>query len=92
MKDVGISHAIAFYSQTEVCSDTVIHEKHTFETFICKESVTSRQEEAAKTLVEKGCTIIEVEDKAPWQAATKAVLDANISGMEEIYQQILALQ
>ena len=59
---------------------------------VCKESVTSRQEEAAKTLVEKGCTIIEVEDKAPWQAATKAVLDANIAGMEDIYNQILALQ
>ena len=59
---------------------------------VCKESVTAKQEEAAQTLTEKGATIIEVEDKTPWQEATKAVLDANIAGMEDIYEQILALQ
>ena len=59
---------------------------------VCKESVTVKQEEAEKTLIEKGVTIIEVEDKTPWQEATKAVLDANIAGMEDIYEQILALQ
>ena len=47
---------------------------------------------ASKTLIEKGCTIIEVEDKTPWQEATKNVLESNIAGMEDIYQQILALQ
>jgi len=59
---------------------------------VCKESVTEKQEEAAKTLVEKGCTIIEVEDKTPWQEATKSVLEENIAGMEDIYEQIMALQ
>jgi TRAP-type C4-dicarboxylate transport system substrate-binding protein len=59
---------------------------------VCKESVTAKQEEAAKTLIEKGATIIEVEDKTPWQEATKAVLDENIKGMEDIYEQIMALQ
>ena len=59
---------------------------------VCKESVAVKQEEAEKTLIEKGATIIEVEDKTPWQEATKAVLDANIAGMEDIYEQILALQ
>ena len=58
----------------------------------CEESVISRQDEAAQTLIEKGATIIEVEDKTPWQEATKAVLDENIAGMEDIYEQILALQ
>ena len=58
----------------------------------CEESVISRQDEAAQTLIEKGATIIEVEDKTPWQEATKDVLAANISGMEDIYDQILALQ
>lgn len=59
---------------------------------VCKESVTVKQEEAQQTLLDQGCTIIEVEDKTPWQEATKAVLDENIVGMEDIYEQILALQ
>ncbi len=59
---------------------------------VCKESVIAKQEEAAKTLTEGGATIIEVEDKTPWQEATKAVLEENIAGMEDIYEQILALQ
>ena len=32
-----------------------------------------------------GCTVNEVEDKTVWQEATKAVLEANIAGMEDIY-------
>ena len=59
---------------------------------VCKESVAAKQEEAAKTLIEKGATIIEVEDKTPWQEATKAVLEENIKGMEDIYEQIMAMQ
>jgi len=59
---------------------------------VCKESVTAKQEEAEKTLIEQGVTIIEVEDKTPWAEATKAVLEANIAGMEDIYEQIMALQ
>ncbi len=59
---------------------------------VCKDSVTVKQEEAQQTLLDQGCFVIEVEDKTPWQEATKAVLDANIAGMEDIYEQILALQ
>ena len=59
---------------------------------VCKDSVIAKQEEAEKTLIEKGATITEVEDKTPWQEATKAVLEANIAGMEEIYDAIVALQ
>ena len=59
---------------------------------VCKESVITKQEEAEKTLIEKGATIIEVEDKTPWAEATKDVLTANIAGMEDIYDQIMALQ
>ena len=59
---------------------------------VCKKSVTTKQEEAAQTLIEKGATIIEVEDKTPWQEATKSVLEDNIKGMEDLYEQILALQ
>lgn len=59
---------------------------------VCKESVTAKQQEAEQKLIDMGCTITEVEDKAPWQEATKAVLDENIAGMEEIYDAIVALQ
>ena len=59
---------------------------------VCKDSVIAKQEEAEKTLIEKGCTITEVEDKTPWQEATKAVLESNIAGMESIYEAIVALQ
>ncbi len=59
---------------------------------VCKESVIAKQAEAEKTLIDGGYTVIEVEDKTPWVEATKAVLEANIAGMEDIYDQIMALQ
>ena len=59
---------------------------------VCKDSVSVKQDEAQQTLIDGGATVIEVEDKTPWQEATKAVLEANIAGMEDIYEQILALQ
>ena len=59
---------------------------------VCKESVTLKQEEAQQKLIDMGCTVTEVEDKTPWQEATKDVLEANIEGMEDIYEAIMALQ
>ena len=59
---------------------------------VCKESVTLKQEEAQQKLIDMGCTVTEVEDKGPWQEATKDVLNANIAGMEDLYEAILALQ
>ena len=59
---------------------------------VCKESVTAKQEEAQQKLIDMGCTVTEVEDKTPWQEATKDVLDSNIKGMEDIYEAIMALQ
>lgn len=59
---------------------------------VCKESVTAKQEEAEQKLIDMGCTVTEVEDKTPWQEATKAVLEENIAGMEDVYEAIVALQ
>jgi TRAP-type C4-dicarboxylate transport system substrate-binding protein len=59
---------------------------------VCKESVTLKQEEAQQKLIDMGCTVTEVEDKTPWQDATKDVLAANIAGMEDVYEAIMALQ
>ena len=58
----------------------------------CEKSVMARQEEAYNKLIEMGCTVNEVEDKTVWQDATKAVLEANIAGMEDIYEAIMALK
>ena len=59
---------------------------------VCKESVTAKQEEAQQKLIDMGCTVTEVEDKSAWIDATKDVLDANIKGMEDVYEAIMALQ
>ena len=58
----------------------------------CEKSVIARQEDAYNKLIEMGCTVNEVEDKSVWQEATKDVLEANIAGMEDIYEAIVALQ
>ena len=58
----------------------------------CEKSVMARQEDAYNKLIDMGITINEVEDKTPWQEATKAVLEANIVGMEDIYEAIVALK
>ncbi len=58
----------------------------------CEKSVIARQEAAQEKLIELGATITEVEDKTAWQEATKDVLTANIAGMEDIYEQIIALK
>ena len=57
----------------------------------CEKSVMSRQEAAYNKLIEMGCTVNEVEDKTAWQEATKGVLEANIAGMEDVYEAIMAL-
>ena len=57
----------------------------------CEKSVMSRQEAAYNKLIEMGCTINEVEDKTIWKEATKDVLNANIAGMEDIYEAIVGL-
>lgn len=36
-----------------------------------------------------GCNVVEVTDKAPWQEACKAVIEANTSDQAELYQKIL---
>ena len=51
---------------------------------VCKDSVTLKQEEAQQTLIDSGCTVTEVEDKTPWQEATKDLLAQNIAGMEDV--------
>ncbi len=50
------------------------------------------EEEVLAELRANGCNIVEVTDKAPWQAAVKQVVADNTKGMEDIYQQILDMK
>ena len=53
-------------------------------------------EEQENTVLEQlkadGVNIIEVDDLTPWQDAVKPVIEENIKGQEEIYQQIVDMQ
>ena len=56
-----------------------------------KEISGAKEAEVLEQLKADGCNVVEVTDIAPWQEATKAVIENNIKGLEEYYQQIVAL-
>ena len=45
-----------------------------------------------EALKAEGATIIEVTDVTPWQEAVKSVVDDNIKGLEDLYQQIVDMK
>lgn len=47
------------------------------------------ENEVLEQLKADGVKVIEVEDVTPWQEAVKNVIDENIKGQEDLYQQIL---
>lgn len=51
-----------------------------------------KEKEALEQLKSQGVNIVEVNDIAPWQEATKKVIEDNTKGYEELYQQILNMQ
>ncbi len=50
-----------------------------------------KENEVLDGLRASGVNVVEVEDKTPWQEATKQVIADNTKGQEELYQQILDL-
>lgn len=50
------------------------------------------EDEILEQLKADGCNVVEVEDITPWQDACKSVIDENIVGKEDLYQQILDMQ
>ncbi len=52
----------------------------------------SKENEILTTLREEGVSIIEVDDKTPWQEAVKQVTNDNIKGLENYYQMILDMK
>ena len=48
-----------------------------------------KENEVLEQLKADGVTVTEVEDKAPWKEACKAVIDENTADQAELYQQIL---
>ena len=51
-----------------------------------------KENEVLEELKADGVTVIDVTDKTPWQEAVKSVVDENIKGQEDLYQQILDMQ
>ena len=49
----------------------------------------NKENEVLEQLKADGVTVTEVEDKAPWKDACKAVIDENTADQAELYQQIL---
>lgn len=52
----------------------------------------TKENEVLEQLKADGVNVIEVEDKTPWQEATKKVIEENTKGYEDLYQQILDMQ
>ena len=52
----------------------------------------SKENEVLEQLKSEGVNIVEVADVAPWQEATKKVIEDNTKGNEELYQKLLDLQ
>jgi len=50
------------------------------------------ENEVLQALKDEGINIVEVTDKAPWQAAVKDVVTEQTKGFEELYQQILDMK
>ena len=51
-----------------------------------------KEKEVLEQLKANGTKITEVEDIKPWQDAVKKVVEENIKGKEDVYQQILDMQ
>ena len=51
-----------------------------------------KENEVLEELKADGVTVIDVEDKTPWQDAVKDVIAENIKGQEDLYQQFVDMQ
>ena len=52
----------------------------------------NKEKEVLEQLKADGVTIIEVEDKTPWQEIVKKVVEDNIKGQEELYEKIVNMK
>lgn len=59
---------------------------------VCREKVAEIEAKTFDLLREEGCTIIEVEDKAPWVEACQPTIEANTAKLADLYQQLVAMQ
>ena len=58
----------------------------------CREMSESKENEVLEQLKAEGCNVVEVTDITPWQEATKAVIEEQTKGLEDLYQQIVDMQ
>ena len=56
------------------------------------EIVAAKEQEVKDALIEAGCSVVEIEDKAPWVEACQNTITKNTSDQADLYQQLLDLQ
>ena len=56
------------------------------------EIVAAKEQEVKDALIEAGCSVVEIEDKAPWVEACQNTITKNTSDQAVLYQQLLDLQ
>ena len=56
------------------------------------EIVAAKEQEVKDALIEAGCNVVEIEDKAPWVEACQNTIAKNTADQAELYQQLLDLQ
>lgn len=56
------------------------------------EIVAAKEQEVKDALIEAGCSVVEIEDKAPWVEACQGTIEKNTSDQAELYQQLVDLQ
>lgn len=70
----------------------IIMEAGTYASEQNRKNSEAKENEVLEQLKADGVNVIEVEDKTPWQEATKKVIEDNTKGYEDLYQKIVDMQ
>lgn len=84
-------NAVAWDSLSEN-QKNILTEAGEYATEECKKIAKKAEQTVIGKLVEEGGTVIEVEDKTPWQEACKDVISESSKDFPELYQKILNLK
>lgn len=70
----------------------IIMEASEYASYYNRQISENAEKEVLDQLKADGVNVVEVDDVTPWQDACKSVIDENIVGMEDLYQQIVDMQ
>ena len=81
----------AFDNLTEEQQEIIV-EAGKYAAQVNEEVSKAKEDEILAELIEEGVNIVEVEDSTPWVDAVRPVIEKEIEGYEDLYQQILDFQ